>query len=38
VRALAAERGWQIAEPLGERAAGLVRRRYDSAIRGARVR
>ena len=38
VRALAAERGWRIAEPLGERAAGLVRRRYDSAIRGARVR
>ena len=38
VRALAAERGWRIAEPLWERAAGLVRRRYDSAIRGARVR
>jgi sirohydrochlorin cobaltochelatase len=31
VRALAAERGWRIAEPLGERAAGLVRQRYDSA-------
>ena len=31
VRALAAERGWRIAEPLGERAAGLVLERYDSA-------
>jgi sirohydrochlorin ferrochelatase len=31
VRALAAERGWRIAEPLGERAAGLVLQRYDSA-------
>ena len=30
VRKLAAERGWQMAEPLGERAADLVRRRYDS--------
>jgi sirohydrochlorin cobaltochelatase len=33
VRALAAERGWRIAEPLGERAAGLVRQRYDSACK-----
>jgi sirohydrochlorin cobaltochelatase len=33
VRALAAERGWRIAEPLGERAAGLVRQRYDDASR-----
>lgn len=31
MRALAAERGWRIAEPLGERAAGVVRQRYDSA-------
>jgi sirohydrochlorin ferrochelatase len=31
VRALAAERGWRIAEPLGERAAGLALQRYDSA-------
>ena len=33
VRALAAERGWRIAEPLGERAAGLVVERYDSACK-----
>jgi len=32
VRALAAQRAWRIIEPLGERAAGLVRRRYDSAL------
>jgi len=32
VRALAAQRGWRIMEPLGERAAGLVRRRYGSAL------
>jgi sirohydrochlorin cobaltochelatase len=32
VRALAAQHGWRIIEPLGERAAGLVRRRYDSAL------
>jgi sirohydrochlorin cobaltochelatase len=31
VRALAAERGWRIAAPLAERAADLVRQRYDSA-------
>jgi sirohydrochlorin ferrochelatase len=31
LRTLAAERGWQMAEPLGERAADLVRQRYDSA-------
>jgi sirohydrochlorin cobaltochelatase len=31
VRALAAERGWRIAEPLGERAAKLVIQRYNSA-------
>jgi sirohydrochlorin cobaltochelatase len=31
VRALAAQRGWRIASPLGERAAELVRQRYDSA-------
>ena len=31
VRTLAAQRGWRIASPLGERAAELVRRRYDTA-------
>jgi sirohydrochlorin cobaltochelatase len=31
VRELASQRGWQMAEPLGERAAELVRVRYDSA-------
>jgi sirohydrochlorin cobaltochelatase len=31
VRALAAQHGWRIASPLGERAAELVRQRYDSA-------
>jgi sirohydrochlorin cobaltochelatase len=31
-RALASQRGWQIAEPLGARAADLVRQRYDSAL------
>ena len=31
VRALAAQHGWRMAEPLGERAADLVRQRYDSA-------
>ena len=30
VRALASQHGWRIAAPLGERAAGLVRQRYDS--------
>jgi sirohydrochlorin cobaltochelatase len=29
VRALAAQHGWRIASPLGERAAGLVRQRYE---------
>jgi sirohydrochlorin cobaltochelatase len=32
VRALAAQRGWRMATPLGERAAELVRQRYDSAL------
>jgi sirohydrochlorin cobaltochelatase len=32
LRKLAAERGWQMAEPLGERAADLVRKRYDASI------
>jgi sirohydrochlorin cobaltochelatase len=32
VRALAAERGWTIAEPLGERAAGIVLHRYRSEL------
>ncbi len=31
VRALASQHGWRMAEPLGERAADLVRQRYDSA-------
>jgi sirohydrochlorin cobaltochelatase len=31
VRELASQRGWQVAEPLAERAADLVRQRYDSA-------
>jgi sirohydrochlorin cobaltochelatase len=31
VRALAAQHGWRMATPLGERAAELVRQRYDSA-------
>ena len=31
VRALASQHGWRMAAPLGERAAGLVRQRYDSA-------
>jgi sirohydrochlorin cobaltochelatase len=31
VRELASERGWRIAEPLGERAADLVLQRYDRA-------
>jgi sirohydrochlorin cobaltochelatase len=38
VRALASERGWQIAEPLMERAAALVRHRYDAACESSRVR
>ena len=32
VRALAAERGWTMAEPLGERAAGVVLDRYRAAL------
>jgi sirohydrochlorin cobaltochelatase len=31
LRTLAAERGWQMTEPLGERAAGLVLKRYNLA-------
>jgi sirohydrochlorin cobaltochelatase len=31
VRALAAQNGWRMAEPLGERAADLVQLRYDQA-------
>jgi hypothetical protein len=31
LRTLASERGWQLAEPLGERAADLVLKRYDGA-------
>ena len=32
VRALAAERGWTMVEPLGERAAGIVLDRYRAAV------
>jgi sirohydrochlorin cobaltochelatase len=32
VRELVSQRGWQMVEPLGERAAELVRLRYDSAL------
>jgi sirohydrochlorin cobaltochelatase len=32
VRALAAERGWTMVEPLGERAAGIVLDRYQAAL------
>jgi hypothetical protein len=38
LRKLAAERGWQMAEPLAERAADLVRKRYQTAYAQARVR
>jgi len=38
VRELAAQHGWPMAEPLGERAVHLVRRRYDSAVVDTRVR
>jgi sirohydrochlorin cobaltochelatase len=38
LRTLASQRGWRMAEPLGERAADLVRKRYDSACAQARVR
>ena len=31
LRTLASQRGWQMAEPLAERAADLVRKRYDTA-------
>jgi sirohydrochlorin cobaltochelatase len=37
VRELASQRGWRMAEPLGERAADLVRQRYDRACGGTRV-
>ena len=33
VRTLAAERGWTMVEPLGERAADLVLERYRAALR-----
>jgi sirohydrochlorin ferrochelatase len=38
VRELASQHGWRMAEPLGERAADLVRQRYDSALAGTHVR
>ena len=37
-RALASQHGWHIGEPLGERAADLVRQRYESASAGTGVR
>lgn len=37
VRELAFHHGWRMAEPLAERAADLVRRRYDTAYAAARV-
>jgi sirohydrochlorin cobaltochelatase len=38
VRELAFHHGWRMAEPLAERAADLVRKRYDTAYAAARVR
>lgn len=38
VRELAFHHGWRMAEPLAERAAELVRKRYDTAYAAARVR
>jgi sirohydrochlorin cobaltochelatase len=38
LRKLATERGWQMAEPLAERASDLVRKRYEAAHVQARVR
>jgi sirohydrochlorin cobaltochelatase len=38
VRELAFHHGWRMAEPLAERAADLVRKRYETAYAAARVR
>jgi sirohydrochlorin cobaltochelatase len=38
LRTLASEHGWQMAEPLGERAADLVRKRYRTAYQQAHLR
>lgn len=38
LRRLASERGWQLAEPLGERAADLVRNRYEAAAAQTHIR
>ena len=38
IRELAFHNGWRMAEPLAERAADLVRKRYDTAYAAARVR
>jgi sirohydrochlorin cobaltochelatase len=38
IRTLASQHGWRMAAPLGERAADLVRQRYDGAYPGSRVR
>jgi len=38
LRTLASEHGWQMAEPLAERAAELVRKRYQTAYQQAHLR
>jgi sirohydrochlorin cobaltochelatase len=38
LRTLASQRGWQMAEPLGEQAADLVQKRYQTACQQARLR
>ena len=38
LRALSAERGWPMIEPLGDRAAAIVLRRYDGARTSAELR
>ena len=38
LRALSAERGWAMIEPLGDRAAAIVLRRYDGARTSAGLR
>jgi sirohydrochlorin ferrochelatase len=38
LRTLALQRGWQMAEPLGERAADLVQKRYQTACQQAHLR
>jgi hypothetical protein len=38
LRTLASQRGWRMAEPLGERAADLVQKRYQTACQQAHLR